>query len=77
MIINNQIIDQSMFCAVKKTYLLILANLQSNKRQRKERLRFSHQHFPYKHLSERGIFHSYKTLKKCSHFLASLINHLE
>ena len=36
-----------MFCSVQKPYLLILANLQSNKRQKKETLRFSHQHFAY------------------------------
>ena len=38
---NNQIIDLWMLCAVKKPYLLILANLQSNKRQKKETIRFS------------------------------------
>ena len=50
-----------MFCAKQKTYLVILANLQSDKRQKKETLRFSHQHFAYMHLSKREIFHSYKT----------------
>ena len=48
---SKQIIDQWMFCAVQKPYLLILGNLQSNKRQKKETLRFSHQHFAYTHLS--------------------------
>ena len=48
---SKQIIHQWMFCAVQKPYLLILANLQSNKRQKKETLRFSHQHFAYTHLS--------------------------
>ena len=48
---GKQIIDQWMFCAGQKPYLLILANLQSNKRQKKETLRFSHQHFAYTHLS--------------------------
>ena len=33
---SKQIIDQWMFCAVQKPYLLILANLQSNKRHKKE-----------------------------------------
>ena len=28
--INNQIVDLVMFCALQKTYLLIVANLQSN-----------------------------------------------
>ena len=65
-----------MFCAVQKPYLLILANLQSNKRQKKETLRFSHQHFAYTHLSQREIFHSLtKNLESCSHLLASLVNH--
>ena len=35
----------------KKLYLLILANLQSNKRQKKETPRFSHRFFAYMHLS--------------------------
>ena len=48
---GKQIIDQWVFCAVQKLYLLILANLQSNKQQKKETLRFSHQHFAYTHLS--------------------------
>ena len=48
---GKQIIDQWMFCAGQKPYLLILGNLQSNKRQKKETLRFSHQHFAYTHLS--------------------------
>ena len=66
-----------MFCAVQKPYLLILANLQRNKRQKKETLRFPHQHFAYTHLSQREIFHSLKkkNLESCLHFLASLINH--
>ena len=50
-----------MFCAKQKTYLVILANLQSDKRHKKETLRFSHQHFAYMHLSKGEIFHSYKT----------------
>ena len=49
-----------MFCAVQKPYLLILANLQSNKRQKKETLGFPNQHFAYMHISKREIFHSYK-----------------
>ena len=48
---GKQIIDQWMFCAGQKPYLLILANLQSNIRQKKETLRFSHQHSAYTHLS--------------------------
>ena len=38
-------------CAVQKPYLLVLANLQSNKRLKKETLRFSNQFFAYMHLS--------------------------
>ena len=34
----------------KKLYLLILANLQSNKRQKTGTLRFSNQLFAYEHL---------------------------
>ena len=57
-----------MFCAVQKPYLLILANLQSNKRQKKETLRFFNQHFAYKHLFKSEIFHSYKILENFSQF---------
>ena len=53
-----------MFCVVPKPYLLILANLQINKRQKKETLRFSHRFFAYMHLSKREIFHSYKKYRK-------------
>ena len=41
----------------KRPYLLILANIQSNKRQKKETLRFSDQYFSYMLLSKRKIFH--------------------
>ena len=61
-----------MFCAVEKPYLLILANLQSNKRQKKESLWFSNQHFAYMHISKREIFHSYKKVSKV--FLISSIS---
>ena len=70
---GKQIIDQWMFCSVQKPYLLILANLQSNKRQKKETLRFSHQHFAYTHLSQREIFHS---LKKKSRKLFTFLSFL-
>ena len=70
---SKQIIDQWMFCAVQKPYLLILANLQSNKRQKKEALRFSHQHFAYTHLSQREIFHS---LEKKSRKLLTFLSFL-
>ena len=70
---SKQIMDQWMFCAVQKPYLLILANLQSNKRQKKETLRFSHQHFAYTHLSQREIFHS---LKKKSRKLFTFLSFL-
>ena len=65
---GKQIIDQWMFCSVQKPYLLILENLQSNKRQKKETLRFSHQHFAYTHLSQREIFHSLKKKKSLKLF---------
>ena len=70
---SKQIIDQWMFCAVQKTYLLILANPQSNKRQKKETLRFSYQHFAYTHLSQSEIFHS---LKKKSRKLFTFLSFL-
>ena len=77
MVIKNQIIDWWMFWTVQKPYLLILANLQSNKRQKKETIRFSHRFFAYMHLSKREIFHSYKKSQKFFiFFLAFLINHL-
>ena len=58
MIINNQIIDYLMFYSAQDPYLLVLSNLQSiqsNKRQKKETLRFSHRFFAYMHLSKREI----------------------
>ena len=76
MIINKHIIDWWMYCAVQKRYLLISANLQSNKRQKKETLRFSHQHFANRHLSKREIFHSYKNSQKIFTFFSFLENHL-
>ena len=65
-----------MFYSVQKPYLLILANLQSNKRLKRETLCFSRQVFAYMHLSKREIYHSYKKLESFSRFLALLINHL-
>ena len=56
-----------MFFAVQKPYFLILANLQSNKRQKREKLRFSHRFFVHMHLSKREIFHSYKKNSKVFH----------
>ena len=46
-----------MFCAVQKPYLLILANLQSNKQLKKETLRFSLRFVAYMHLSKGKISH--------------------
>ena len=43
-----------MFYSVKEPYFLILENLESNKRQKKETLRFSHRFFAYMHLSKRA-----------------------
>ena len=56
--------------------MLILANLQGNKRQEKETLRCSLRFFAYMHLSKREIFHSYRNLESFSHFSPFLINHL-
>ena len=61
-----------MFCAVQKPYLLIFANLQSNKRQKKETLRFSNQHFAYMHISKREIFFPTKKSPKFFTFLRFL-----
>ena len=47
-------------CSVQEPYLPTLANLQSNKRQKKETLRFSHRFFASMHLSKCEIFHSYE-----------------
>ena len=43
-----------MYYSVKGPYFLILENLESNKRQKKETLRFSHRFFAYMHLSKRA-----------------------
>ena len=43
-------------CSVQEPYFLILANLESNKRHKKETLRFSHEFFAYMHLSKRVKF---------------------
>ena len=69
---GKQIIDQWMFCAAHKPYLLISANLHSNKRQKKVTLRFSHQHFSHTHVSQREIFHSLKKSRKLFTFLSFL-----
>ena len=61
-----------MFCAVQKPYLLILANLQSNKRLKKETLRFSLRFFAYMHLSKGEIFHSYEKPRKFFTFFTFL-----
>ena len=55
-----------------KPYLLILANLQRNKRLKKETLRFSHRFFAYMHISKREIFHSYKKSRKFFTFFTFL-----
>ena len=47
-----------MFYSVQEPYFLVLENLQSiqsNKRQKKETLGFSHRFFAYMHLSKREI----------------------
>ena len=58
--------------AAQKPYLLILANLQSNKRQKKETLRFSHRFFAYMHLSKREIFYSYEKFREFFTFFSFL-----
>ena len=69
-----------MLYSVQEPYFLVLANLQSiqsNKRQKKETLGFSHRFFAYMHLSKREIsIPSKKNLESFSHFLAFVINHL-
>ena len=60
----------NVLCRTKDLFADV-SNLQSNKRQKKGTLRFSHPHLPYRHLFKREISHS----KSCSHILASLINH--
>ena len=76
MIINSQIIDQWIFCAPQKPYLLILANLQSNKRQKKKCYDF-HINISPTCISLNVKFSiSTKTLENFSDFLASLINYL-
>ena len=72
MIIDEQIIGQWMFCSVQEPYFLIFANLRSNKRLKKETLRFSYWFFAYMHLSEREIFHSYKNSRKFFTFFTFL-----
>ena len=72
MIIDDQIIGQWIFCSVQEPYFLIFANLQSNKRLKKETLRFSHWFFVYMHLSKREIFHSYKKSRKFFTFFTFL-----
>ena len=61
-----------MFCSVQEPYVLILANLQSNKRLKKETLRFSLRFFAHMHLSKREIFHSYKKSRKFFTFFTFL-----
>ena len=54
----------------KRPYLLILAKLQSNKRQKKETLRFSDQYFSYMLLSKRKIFHFNRKSRNLFTFLS-------
>ena len=61
-----------MFCAAQKPYLLILANLQRNKRHLKEKLRFSNRFFAYMRLSKRENFHSYEKSRKFFTFFSFL-----
>ena len=60
----------------QSNYKLMLANLQSNKRHKKETLRFSNQFFVNMHLSKRKISIPTKNFEIFSHFLPFLINHL-
>ena len=61
-----------MFCSVQQPYLLILANLQSNKRHKKETPQFSHRCFAYMHLSKHEIFHSYEKSRNFFEFFSFL-----
>ena len=59
-----------MFYSVQESYFLVLANLQSiqsNKRQKKETLGFSHRLFAYMHLSKREILILQKKTSKVFH----------
>ena len=62
-----------MFCDVQKSYLLILANLQSSKRQNEETLRFPINISPTCAPLNAKFSILTKNLENCSHFLASLI----
>ena len=61
-----------MLCAVQKPYLLILVNLQSNKRHKKDTLRFPIDFSP---ITVKFPIPT-KNIESLSHFLAFLINHL-
>ena len=65
-----------MFCAVQKPYLLISANLQSNKRQKKKRYDFPINFSPTRITVSVKFSIPTKNLESSSHFLAFLINHL-
>ena len=76
MIINNQIIDQWIFCSVQKPYLLILANLQSSKRKKKETLPFSYWFSPTCISLNVKFSIPTRNLESFSLFLAFLVNRL-
>ena len=59
-ICNRSSQTNEFFCSAQEAYFLILAILQSNKREKKETLRFSQRFFAYMHLCKREIIHSYK-----------------
>ena len=59
----------NVLCHIKAIFV-DFSNLQSNKQQKKETLRFSYQHFAHVHLFKREIFHSYKKSRKFFIFLA-------
>ena len=65
-----------MFCSVQQPYLLILANLQSNKRHKKETPQFPIDFSPTCISLNMKFFIPTKNLETFSNFLAFLINHL-
>ena len=66
----------NVLCRTKAMFADFSKSPKYNKRQKKETLPFSNQHFTYMHLFKREVFHSYKNFESFSHFLAFLINHL-
>ena len=54
----------NVLCRTKAIFADLSKSPKYNKRQKKETLPFSNQHFTYIHLFKREVFHSYKKLRK-------------